>query len=70
MTRPDYIKCISAGEPPDLMKLSLCGRDMSCEFCFTDIDHAVGNARAEGRLITCKDCWNKVKQIMDNHNDN
>jgi len=71
MKRAEYIKCIinnfTNSEYP---KISYCKRDLHFEFHFIDIDHAIGNALIEGRLIACPDCWKEIKQIMENHNDN
>ena len=39
---------------------SWCGKNVSTEFAFTGIDHAVANSLQGGRLVVCRKCWNNV----------
>ena len=63
MSRPDYVHCIlrEYGEHP---VMSWCGRNVSAEFHFMDIDHAVFNAEQEGRLLICPECAEIVKEFL------
>src|SRR5574338_352146 len=62
MDRPDYIVCI-ASQHADEKGLTLCGRPV-VDFCFTGIDHAYLNARAQGALLTCEDCAKRVIAVF------
>lgn len=52
MKRPEYITCVRKGES----KESLCDRYLGFEFAFVNMDHALANEAAGGRLVLCEDC--------------
>jgi hypothetical protein len=63
--RPDWVVCIANVREPGL---TLCGRKaMAFEFTFVDAGHALNNAMAEGRLVTCDDCADAVVGYMRRH---
>jgi hypothetical protein len=59
--QPEHVKCI-AHTHADLIGLSWCGKRVSHEWRFVNIDHAVYNALHEGRLLACAEC---IEAIFD-----
>lgn len=60
MDRPDYMHCIG-----DIHKKSYCeGKDLSWEWHFLDIEHAISNFNGGGRLVACPDCVVEMMHIL------
>lgn len=60
--RPDYINCIATHH--DKSK-SYCGRHISSEFHFTDIQHARLAQQQGSRLVACPDCVKRIESFME-----
>lgn len=48
----------------DKPAVSWCGRDLSFEFHFVDIDHAVLSLENQDTLDLCLHCWNKIVSLV------
>ena len=49
--RPEWVKCIEKERGT-----TLCGRRVSMEWCFIDIEHAENTVKHGGRLVPCEEC--------------
>ena len=68
MSRPDYVHCVGFGNAvrADGIK-TWCGNDYGfIEPFFIDIDHAALNGEAEGRLVACAECLDKITKALRN----
>lgn len=65
MKRPEWIKCV-ADIHEDNKGKSWCGRVITTEFHFVDIDHAALNGRKEGRLVVCLKCLKAITRALRN----
>lgn len=61
----DYCKCI-ADTSGNQTRMTLCGKRITMDFCFTSIDHAYFNLKNQGRLRICYDCLIEVTNTFDN----
>lgn len=61
--RHEYVTCI-ADTQVGKEGLSWCGRMVSHEFHYTDIDHAAFDGRQGGRLVACQDCVRAVAAAL------
>ena len=68
MTRAEYITCIAKTYDP---KVAWCGRNISMETSFQNIDHAKRAVAQGSRLTICPECWTmkvtegKMKKVFD-----
>lgn len=64
MARPDYIKRIRHTHT-DKRHTSWCGRELaSCEFTFTEIDHAAYAAMQGAMNIPCQKCVKEIVRML------
>jgi hypothetical protein len=62
---PDYVVCVKHTRE-DKKLSSWCGRYVSvCGFMFQDIDHAVHERMAEGRLLICPACRDEIVYTLE-----
>lgn len=61
MERLDHVKCIQRSHA-DFAGRSWCGRNITGEWHFMSIDHAVENCASEGRLLSCENCMTEIKK--------
>lgn len=59
----DYISHIKHTAPA-LKDKYWCGRKVTPEFAFMDIDHATYNRVRKGRLLPCKQCVRKIVRLL------
>lgn len=68
--RPDYVKCVAMDVPEARRHMgpTWCGRTLQHqEFMFVDAAHAVNNAKAQGRLLTCRVCAKAIADMLLGH---
>lgn len=53
--RPEWVKCIKHTHE-EKKTTSWCGREVSMEWAFVDLDHAAYSNLNQDRLIPCKKC--------------
>jgi hypothetical protein len=46
---------------------SFCGKRLGLEWFFVDVVHALASLRQENRVLPCKKCLNKIKEILDDN---
>lgn len=57
----DALTSNKTGEPK-----SYCGKSIASEFHFVDATHAISNNQSLGRLLPCKECRQKIFEILNN----
>ena len=64
--RHEWVKCI---KKTDTNNLSWCGRDITREWHFVDVDHAALNGNHKGRLVACIECAGYAMAGLTNGHD-
>lgn len=62
LEKPEYIKCIAHSRSNQ----SWCGRNISMEFHFQDLDHAAEYGDQKGRLVACPECVAAIVVALNN----
>lgn len=64
----EYIKHIRDERTSNESKkdISYCGEDLSMQFHFVDVTHAVCERQTRGRLLPCPECKKIVIELLNN----
>jgi hypothetical protein len=70
MSRPDYVHCIRRASWLETSTTerrsaeSWCGRVVSMEWNFQNVDHALANAEKGGRQVACEACCDAIRRAL------
>jgi len=64
----EYVKHIKDERNSNITKtqISYCGQNISMEFHFVDVTHAVCERQTKGRLLPCPECKRIVIDLLNN----